>query len=443
MTLADAPQTSSRDRAKGRGRLDLPPLGFGAAAIGNLYAAVSDAGARETIDAALAAGLAYFDTAPHYGFGLSETRLGEALPASAKVSTKVGRLLRPAPEADPRAERHGFVGAAPFEPVFDYSYDGVMRSFEASLKRLKRDHVDVLLAHDLGAVTHGEDDAARRRQFFDGGYKAMCALRDSGAVGVIGLGVNEWEICDAALDEGDFDVFLLAGRYTLLEQTALDRFLPRCAARDVSIIVGGPFNSGSWSKASSPASLQLRSGLGGDSGPGPQTGGDLPGPRHAPGRGRPAVPAGPSASRQRHPRHVKPGAGPPGPGLGRARHSRRPVGRSSRRGPAASGRADVHGVPMSLILLHPDDNVLVLSAPVRAGQALVIDGQALTANAEVGVGHKLARRALAVGDKVLKYGAPIGSITTPVAAGGHVHLHNMKSDYIASHTRQATGAEGP
>lgn len=97
---------------------------------------------------------------------------------------------------------------------------------------------------------------------------------------------------------------------------------------------------------------------------------------------------------------------------------------------------------MSLILLHPDDNVLVLSAPVRAGQALEIDGQAVTAAVDVGVGHKLARRALAVGDKVLKYGAPIGSITAPIATGGHVHLHNMKSDYIASHTRQATGAKG-
>lgn len=97
---------------------------------------------------------------------------------------------------------------------------------------------------------------------------------------------------------------------------------------------------------------------------------------------------------------------------------------------------------MSLILLHPDDNVLVLSAPVRAGQVLTVDGQAVTAGADVGVGHKLARRALAVGDKVLKYGAPIGSITVPVTAGGHVHLHNMKSDYIASHTRQATGSEG-
>jgi D-threo-aldose 1-dehydrogenase len=238
VTLADParPPASSR--------LALPPLGFGAGGMGNLYAAMSDEAARETIETALAAGLAYFDTAPHYGFGLSEARLGAALPASVKVSTKVGRLLRPAPEADPAGERHGFVAAAPFEPVFDYSYDGVMRSFEASLQRLKRDHIDVLLAHDLGQRTHGADDAMRRRQFFDGGYKAMRALRDSGAVDAIGLGVNEWEICDAALDEGDFDVFLLAGRYTLLEQTALDRFLPRCAAREVSIIVGGPFNSG-------------------------------------------------------------------------------------------------------------------------------------------------------------------------------------------------------
>ncbi|KQY35886.1 pyridoxal 4-dehydrogenase [Caulobacter sp. Root487D2Y] len=239
MTLPDAARPPAS-----RERLNLPPLGFGAAAIGNLYAAMSDDAARETIEAALASGLAYFDTAPHYGFGLSETRLGAVLPPKVKVSTKVGRVLCPAPDVDPAAERHGFVAAAPFEPVFDYSYDGVMRSFEASLERLNRDHVEVLLAHDLGQVTHGVDDAARRRQFFDGGYKAMRALRDGGAVDAIGLGVNEWEICDAALDEAEFDVFLLAGRYTLLEQTALDRFLPRCAARDVSIIVGGPFNSG-------------------------------------------------------------------------------------------------------------------------------------------------------------------------------------------------------
>jgi D-threo-aldose 1-dehydrogenase len=235
---------SAAARKVGHSRLALPPLGFGAAGVGNLYAAISDAAARETLDAALNAGLDYFDAAPHYGFGLSETRLGAALPAQVKISSKVGRLLAPAPDADPLAERHGFVGAAPFEPVFDYTYDGVMRSFEASLGRLKRDRIDMLLAHDLGRVTHGADDLARRREFFDGGYKAMRALRDSGAVEAIGLGVNEWEICDAALDEAEFDVFLLAGRYTLLEQTALDGFLPRCAAHGVSVVVGGPFNSG-------------------------------------------------------------------------------------------------------------------------------------------------------------------------------------------------------
>jgi D-threo-aldose 1-dehydrogenase len=239
-----APQAVPPERALGRTATTVPRLGFGAAAIGNLYAAMSDEAARETVETALAEGIGYFDTAPHYGFGLSESRLGAVLPASAKVSTKVGRRLRPAPEADPLAERHGFVAAAPFEPVFDYSYDGVMGAFEASLERLGRDRVDVLLAHDLGAATHGVDDTARRREFFDGGYRAMRALRDSGAVGAIGLGVNEWEICDAALDRADFDVFLLAGRYTLLEQTALDRFLPRCATHGVSIIIGGPFNSG-------------------------------------------------------------------------------------------------------------------------------------------------------------------------------------------------------
>ncbi|MGR4863462.1 aldo/keto reductase [Caulobacter sp. LARHSG274] len=222
----------------------LPTLGFGAAAIGNLYAAVSDAEAEATVQAALDAGLSYFDTAPHYGFGLSETRLGRALPAEVRISTKVGRVLKPAPDADPAAERHGFVGAAPFEPVFDYSHDGVMRSFEASLKRLGRDRVDVLLAHDLGRLTHGDDHPRLFRQFLDGGYRAMRDLRDSGAAGAIGLGVNETAICEEALGHADFDVILLAGRYTLLEQDALDRFLPLCVARAVSVIIGGPFNSG-------------------------------------------------------------------------------------------------------------------------------------------------------------------------------------------------------
>lgn len=221
----------------------LPRLGFGGASVGNLYAPVSDADARAVIDAALAAGITYFDTAPHYGFGLSETRLGEALAGlNVMISTKVGRRLEPI--ATIQRERHGFVDAAPFEPTFDYTHDGVMRSFEDSLRRLKRDRIDVLLAHDLGRMTHGEANAGHMRDFLDGGYRAMRALKDAGAVGAIGLGVNEQAVCEEVLDHADVDVFLLAGRYTLLEQTALEDFLPRCVARGVGIIIGGPFNSG-------------------------------------------------------------------------------------------------------------------------------------------------------------------------------------------------------
>ena len=221
----------------------LPRLGFGGAAIGNLYAAMSDAAAGEVIETAIATGLRYFDTAPHYGFGLGESRLGAALVGrDVVISTKVGRRLEPI--RTQARQRHGFVNAAPFEPVFDYSYDGVMRAFEDSLRRLRRERVDVLLAHDLGRMTHGQAHADHMRAFLDGGYLAMRALRDAGVVGAIGLGVNEQAVCEEALDHADFDVFLLAGRYTLLDQTALDGFLPRCERRGVGIIIGGPFNSG-------------------------------------------------------------------------------------------------------------------------------------------------------------------------------------------------------
>lgn len=232
----------------GRTNVEVTRLGFGAAAMAGLYRAVSEERALASVSAAYDAGVRYFDTAPHYGFGLSESRLGAALKSldpneRTVVSTKVGRLLIPI-DADPAEERHGFVGAAPFEPHFDYSYDAVMRSFEDSRRRLGRDRIDILLAHDLGRVTHGEAHEAHFRTFFEGGYKAMRELRDAGVVGAIGLGVNEWQVCEEALAHGDFDAFLLAGRYTLLEQTALDSFLPLCQTRGCSIILGGPFNSG-------------------------------------------------------------------------------------------------------------------------------------------------------------------------------------------------------
>ncbi|TDN80244.1 D-threo-aldose 1-dehydrogenase [Stakelama pacifica] len=227
----------------------LGPLGFGSAPIGNLYQAMPDDEATATVEAAWQHGLRYFDTAPHYGFGLSEKRLGETLARidpgqQAIVSTKVGRLLAPVPDADLSRPRQGFVSPEPVESCFDYSYDGVMRSWEASRERLRRERIDILYAHDLGEMTHGEDHAERLAEFLDGGYRAMRELRDSGAVDAIGLGVNETAICETVLGHADLDLILLAGRYTLLEQDALDGFLPLCAARNVCIVLGGPFNSG-------------------------------------------------------------------------------------------------------------------------------------------------------------------------------------------------------
>jgi D-threo-aldose 1-dehydrogenase len=223
----------------------MPALGFGAAPLGNLYAAVSDDCAETTLTSAISAGIGYVDTAPHYGFGLSESRVGKglaSLSSSVILSSKVGRLLVPTNAS--QGMRHGFVDAPAFEPVFDYTYDAVMRSFESSLQRLQTDHIDILFAHDLGRVTHGLEHPARFREFMEGGYRAMQELRAAGAVSAIGIGANEWQICEEALAHGDFDGFLLAGRYTLLEQSACDSFLPLCAARGVSVILGGPFNSG-------------------------------------------------------------------------------------------------------------------------------------------------------------------------------------------------------
>ena len=224
--------------------LDLPRLGMGTAAIGNLYRAMTDAEADATIHAALDAGIRYFDTAPHYGFGLAEQRLGRGLGVrkDVLVSTKIGRLL--VPTTDLRRERHAFVDARPYEPVFDYSGDAVLRSLDGSLERLERDHVDLLLAHDIGRLTHGDHHEATLRIFLEDGYPAMRRLRDEGAVRAIGIGVNEVAICLDLLDRVDLDVILLAGRFTLLDRSAAEELLPLCEARGVRLIVGGPYNSG-------------------------------------------------------------------------------------------------------------------------------------------------------------------------------------------------------
>ncbi len=227
----------------------LTRMGFGGAPLGNLYRRISDEDAQGALQAAWAAGIRYFDTAPQYGLGRSEQRFGTALQGwdrrALTLSTKIGRLLVDcaAHEVTPEA----FVDVPQKRIVFDYSYDGVMRSHEASLQRLGVDAVDILLVHDVDTFSQGSQEAAdaRVRELFDdGGYRALTELRDAGVIKAIGAGVNEWQVCERLLGLGDFDCFLLAGRYTLLEQEALESFLPLCVQRDVAIILGGPYNSG-------------------------------------------------------------------------------------------------------------------------------------------------------------------------------------------------------
>ena len=234
-------------RELGTTGLEVSELGFGGAAIGNLYRELADGDADAAVRESFAAGVRYFDTAPFYGFGLSEARLGQALQGAQSlpvISTKVGRRLVPTGPQDASVGREGYFSPRPFAPVFDYSYESVMRSHAESLERLKVARVDILLCHDIGRMTHGAAHGARVAEFLEGGYRAMRELRDAGTVRAIGLGVNEWEISVELLTACELDCILLAGRYTLLEQPALATLLPLCEQRHVSIICGGPFNSG-------------------------------------------------------------------------------------------------------------------------------------------------------------------------------------------------------
>jgi D-threo-aldose 1-dehydrogenase len=226
--------------------LKLPPVGFGTAPLGNLYRAVDDETAEATITAAIDAGLLYADTAPYYGFGLAESRLGAAIAGNRDivVSTKVGRVLEPL-SASVERDRHGFVDAPLFEPVYDYSRDGILRSHEASLKRLGRDRVDILYVHDIGRRVHGEAHDARMSELLDkGGFAALEELRDQGAVSAIGIGVNETAVCLDLMERVSLDIILLAGRYTLLEQSPIDDLFPRCAATGTALVLAGVYNSG-------------------------------------------------------------------------------------------------------------------------------------------------------------------------------------------------------
>jgi D-threo-aldose 1-dehydrogenase len=231
------------------GGLTFTELGFGTAPLGNLYRAIGEQEAQTILDKAWAGGVRYYDTAPLYGLGLSETRLNRFLRGKNRdeylLATKVGRLMQ---VCGPR-ERTGigkWFEVPTRRELYDYSYDGIMRSVEFSLERLGVDRVDILYVHDLDLFNHGSKEAlaARTEEFMGSGYDAMISMRDQGVVKAIGGGINEWQACQTLAEQGDFDLFLLAGRYTLLEQGALESFLPLCQTRGIGIVIGGPYNSG-------------------------------------------------------------------------------------------------------------------------------------------------------------------------------------------------------
>ena len=244
-------------RRVGQTKLEIDSLGLGGAPLGGNFVDLGYAQAEELIQAAKNIGIGYFDTAPWYGFGRSERVMGDVLRGSEYIlSDKVGRLLAPGPVKNPAD--FGMVDPLPFNVVYDYSYDGIMRAYEDNLQRLGLDRIDILLVHDIGEFQHGQDHVKHFKNLESGGYRAMDELRTAGLIKAIGLGVNENKVCMDALAIGDWDVFLLAGRYTLLEQTAIDTLFPACRKAGTSIICGGPFNSGvlvgrdSWNYAKAP-----------------------------------------------------------------------------------------------------------------------------------------------------------------------------------------------
>lgn len=225
--------------------------------MGNLYTAIDDSLARQTLDAAWTVGCRLFDTAPFYGLGLAETRLNPFLRnhrhASFLLSTKIGRLLKVSAPEHRSAQAH-YIDTPAREVVFDYSYDGVMRSVEDSFARLGVDRIDILLCHDIDAITHASNEVSERhlKIFMEGGYKALERLRAEGSIKAFGAGLNVWQMCERLARLADFDLFLMAGRYTLLEQDAANSFLPLCLERQIGIICGGPYNSGILATGSIP-----------------------------------------------------------------------------------------------------------------------------------------------------------------------------------------------
>lgn len=235
-------------RRIGSSKLDVTVLGFGAAPIGGFRATISEAQATATIEAAVHQGVTFFDTSPFYGYGRSELRMGAALRGLTResfvLSTKIGRVMRPLKEGEVIAGLRP--NGLPFAPRFDYSYDGVMRSLEHSLLRLGLSRVDILFIHDVDYWSLKDNELLENhfRQAMDGGYKALDELRRTGVIQAFGCGLNDAEMCARFARAGDFDCMLLAGRYTLLEQGALQDFMPLAEKKNISVVIGGPYNSG-------------------------------------------------------------------------------------------------------------------------------------------------------------------------------------------------------
>jgi D-threo-aldose 1-dehydrogenase len=253
-------------RQIGRTGIEVTELGLGCATLGGSRIDVARQAAEDIVAAAWHAGVRYVDTAPFYGVGQAERCVGDALRERPRdewvLSTKVGRLLRPNPSG---AHADGRKHPLPFDPVYDYSYDGIMRSFEDSFQRLGLARIDILYVHDIGAYQHGpEAHPGLMRSLRESGYRALEALRGGGAVRAIGIGVNEREVLLEAMEWGQWDAFLLAGRYTLLEQAPLDDLLPKCRAAGTSVVVGGPLNSGilagreTWNYNPAPPEIAAR-----------------------------------------------------------------------------------------------------------------------------------------------------------------------------------------
>jgi D-threo-aldose 1-dehydrogenase len=229
-----------------RGKIDVTVVGYGGAPIGNIFRPISAADAQAQIEAAWEAGVRTFDTAPMYGHGLSEHRLGHALLEHSRedyvLSTKVGRTLVPAPRGT--FDTGVWVDVPPLRADFDYSYDAVLRQVEDSLQRMCQDRFDILFVHDVDVYTHGDAQPHRFAEALEGAFPALLRLRDEGVVRAIGVGVNEADVCQAVVERVDIDCLLLAGRYTLLEQEPAQTLFPLCQERDIAVLLGGVFNSG-------------------------------------------------------------------------------------------------------------------------------------------------------------------------------------------------------